>query len=57
MAEMKRGRLVPIPAGTYTFTFSGANVTNATPLAASGSVTLNGNGKVTGGIINCNQDG
>src|SRR5208282_441237 len=44
-------------AGTYTFTFSGANVTNATPLAASGSVTLNGNGKVTGGIINCNQDG
>ncbi len=44
-------------AGTYTFSFFGANVTNVTPLAASGSVTLNGNGKVTGGIINCNQDG
>ncbi len=45
-------------AGTYTFTFSGANVlTNVSPLAASGSVTLNGNGRVTGGIINCNQAG
>ncbi len=44
-------------AGTYTFSFFGANVTNVSPLAASGSVTLNGNGKVTGGVIRCNQDG
>ncbi len=44
-------------AGTYTFSFFGANVTNVSPLAGSGSVTLNGNGKVTGGIIRCNQDG
>jgi hypothetical protein len=43
-------------AGTYTFTFSGAHVTTLSPLAATGSVTLNGNGKVTGGVIRCNQD-
>jgi hypothetical protein len=44
-------------AGTYTFTFLGNNITGASPLAGSGSVTLNGNGKVTGGIIRCNQAG
>ena len=26
------------------------------PIAGTGSVTLNGNGKVTGGVIRCNQD-
>ena len=44
-------------AGTYTFTFLGNNINAVSPLAGSGSVTLNGNGKVTGGIIRCNQAG
>jgi hypothetical protein len=43
-------------AGTYTFNFLGANVTGVPPIAGTGSVTLNGNGKVTGGVIRCNQD-
>ncbi len=46
-----------ILTGTYTFSFLGNNVTGVSPLAGSGSVTLNGAGGVTGGIIRCNQDG
>jgi len=46
-----------ILTGNYTFSFLGDNVTAKTPLAGSGSVTLNGAGGVTGGIIHCNQDG
>ncbi|MGC2209159.1 MAG: hypothetical protein WA532_03510 [Candidatus Korobacteraceae bacterium] len=42
-------------AGTYTFSFFGAYTTGVPPIAGTGSVTLNGNGKVTGGIIRCNQ--
>ncbi len=45
-----------ILAGKYTFSFLGNNVTGVSPLAGSGSVTLNGAGGVTGGIIRCNQD-
>ena len=46
-----------ILTGTYTFSFLGNNVTGVSPLAGSGSVTLNGAGGVTGGISRCNQDG
>lgn len=46
-----------ILAGTYTFAFLGNNVTGVSPLSGSGSVTLNGAGRVVGGEINCNQDG
>ncbi len=46
-----------ILAGKYTFSFLGNNVTGVSPLAGSGSVTLNGAGGVTGGVIRCNQDG
>jgi hypothetical protein len=45
-----------ILAGTYTFSFLGNNVTGVSPLAGSGSVTLNGGGGVLGGVIRCNQD-
>ena len=45
-----------ILAGKYTFSFLGNNVTAKSPLAGSGSVTLNGAGGVTGGVIRCNQD-
>src|SRR5208283_819290 len=44
-----------ILAGKYTFSFVGNNDTGTSPLAGSGSVTLNGAGGVTGGIIRCNQ--
>ena len=42
--------------GTYTFNFSGTETEEDGyyPLAASGSVTLDGKGNVTGGVINCN---
>jgi len=45
-----------ILAGKYTFSFLGNNVTGVSPLAGSGSVTLNGAGGVLGGVIRCNQD-
>ncbi len=44
--------------GTYTFSFLGNNVTGVSPLAGSGSVTLNGAGGVVAtGTINCNHTG
>jgi hypothetical protein len=46
-----------ILAGKFTFSFLGNNVTGVSPLAGSGSVTLNGAGGVLGGVIRCNQDG
>jgi len=44
-----------ILSGTYTLNFLGNNVTGVSPLAGSGSVTLDGKGDVTGGVIRCNQ--
>lgn len=43
--------------GTYNFSFLGSNIDSNSPLAGSGSVTLDGKGNVTGGVIRCNQAG
>jgi hypothetical protein len=46
-----------IISGTYTINFLGSewNDSGDAPLAGSGSVTVDGKGDVTGGVIRCNQ--